>query len=116
VRIYVAGPMTGHPDYNYPAFHAAADRLRMDGHHVENPAENDNPGGAWADWMRLALAQVLQVDGIALLDGWESSPGARLEVHVGAHLGLAIAPVRDWIADSRLVRDAESHQTIGGVL
>ena len=39
MRIYVAGPMTGHPELNFPAFHAAATELRALGHHVENPAE-----------------------------------------------------------------------------
>ncbi|MCY1527250.1 hypothetical protein D9M68_623110 [compost metagenome] len=39
-RIYLAGPMTGLPEFNYPAFHAEAARLRALGYQVENPAEN----------------------------------------------------------------------------
>ena len=39
MRIYVSGPMTGRPDNNYPAFDAAAKRLRDAGHFVINPAE-----------------------------------------------------------------------------
>jgi hypothetical protein len=31
--------MTGYPDYNFPAFRAAAEKLRNDGHSVINPAE-----------------------------------------------------------------------------
>lgn len=42
-RIYIAGPMTGLPDNNYPAFHEAAARLRKRCWHVENPAENPAP-------------------------------------------------------------------------
>lgn len=30
-RTYIAGPMSNCPDYNYPAFHAAAARLRAAG-------------------------------------------------------------------------------------
>ena len=42
-RIYIAGPMSGLPDLNSPAFNAMAERLRAHGHHVENPAENPPP-------------------------------------------------------------------------
>ena len=48
-RIYLAGPMSGLPELNYPAFHAKAAELRAAGHHVENPAENPAPPcGSWA--------------------------------------------------------------------
>ena len=39
MRIYLAGPMTGLPDHNIPAFDAAAKRLREQGHFVINPAD-----------------------------------------------------------------------------
>ena len=39
MRIYISGPMTGKHDFNYPAFNAAAKRLRSEGHFVINPAE-----------------------------------------------------------------------------
>ena len=29
--LYLAGPMTGRPEYNYPAFHAVARHLRSMG-------------------------------------------------------------------------------------
>lgn len=31
MKIYIAGPMTGLPDLNFPAFHNEARRLRMQG-------------------------------------------------------------------------------------
>lgn len=39
MRIYISGPMTGLPDGNIPAFNAAAERLRTEGHFVINPAD-----------------------------------------------------------------------------
>ena len=40
--VYLSGPMTGLPDLNFPAFHAAADKLRSQGVQVVNPAEPDH--------------------------------------------------------------------------
>ena len=39
MNIYVAGPMRGYPEFNFPSFHAAAAQLRAAGHTVFNPAE-----------------------------------------------------------------------------
>ena len=39
-RIYIAGPMTGHSEHNFPAFHEAANRLEVAGLEAVNPADN----------------------------------------------------------------------------
>lgn len=89
--VYVSGPMTGLPEYNYPAFHAAADALRAAGFGVENPAENEAPPcGSWAGYMRRAIHQVARSHALYMLEGWEASRGARLEVHIALELGLLI--------------------------
>jgi hypothetical protein len=59
-RVYLAGPMTGLPEFNYPAFNAEAARLRALGYQVENPAENPLPAEApWHQCMRAAIARWL---------------------------------------------------------
>lgn len=40
-HLYISGPITGMPDLNFPAFHAAAAALRAAGYTVTNPAELD---------------------------------------------------------------------------
>nr|WP_277610147.1 DUF4406 domain-containing protein [Pseudomonas aeruginosa] len=88
-RIYLAGPMTGLPEHNFPAFHAEAARLRSLGYQVENPAEHGEiPGFEWADYLRLDLQKLLTCEAIALLPGWMDSKGARLEFTVATNLGM----------------------------
>lgn len=91
-RVYLAGPMTGIPEFNYPAFNRVASRLRADGLHVENPAENPDPDcGTWAGYMRKALAQLVTCDRIHLMPGWQHSRGAGCEKQVAEWLGLTIS-------------------------
>lgn len=91
-RIFVCGPMSGLPDLNYPAFNAAADRLRGLGHHVENPAENPQPAcGSWKGYMRLSIAQLVTCDTVYLLPGYTMSKGAMLEVDIAMSLGMNFA-------------------------
>jgi hypothetical protein len=117
-RLYLAGPMRGIPHFNFPAFDAAAARLREAGFVVFNPAEHDrsvygdaiadSPTGDLADAeavgfnlrsvLLVDLAWIIQhADGIALLPGWSASYGARAEAFVGHALGLRVAPVSEWL-------------------
>lgn len=90
-RVYIAGPMTGLPEFNYPVFNAAAKRLRELGFEVENPAENPVPHcGSWLGYMRLAIRQLSKCDGVALLPGWQQSRGARIEHQLATQLGLVV--------------------------
>lgn len=90
-RIYLAGPMSGLPEFNYPAFHAAAAVLRAQGHHVENPAENPQPAcGTWQGYMRMSLRQIAACDCLYMLPGWRGSRGARIEHGLALDLGLEV--------------------------
>ena len=90
-RIYLAGPMSGLPDFNYPAFHAAAAVLRAQGHYVENPAENPaSTCGTWQGYMRMSLCQIAVCDCLYMLPGWRSSRGARIEHGLALDLDLEV--------------------------
>lgn len=97
--IYIAGPMTGYPNFNREAFHTAAYRLRAAGYHVISPAETPLPtkDPSWADWTRASLKRLLDADGIALLPGWRDSRGASIEYHVATQLGMADNTVKGWM-------------------
>ena len=42
-KIYIAGPMRGYENFNFPAFDAAAQLYRAIGYEVFNPADKDKP-------------------------------------------------------------------------
>jgi len=90
-RVYIAGPMTGLPELNFPAFHAAAAELRTRGFEVVNPAEvNPDAGMPWAECMRRDIPELLTCHTVAVLPGWEQSRGATLEVHIAMQLGMQV--------------------------
>lgn len=101
LRLYLAGPMTGLPDFNRPAFHAAAAALRAAGYEVVNPAELDESEpitdpdgpGAWERYMRRDIPHLCKCDAVALLPGWTESQGAQLESLIAHGLGM-----RQWSA------------------
>lgn len=91
--------MSGLPDLNFPAFAAAAARLRAAGHKVVDPAEKGIVDGwAWEDYLRWDLRELLDCEGVATLPGWANSRGARFEVRVARDLALPIRPVARWLA------------------
>lgn len=98
-RLYIAGPMTGIKDFNYPAFRHATVMLDRNDYDIEDPSTNSLPEGSkWEAYMRVTIPQMLSCDGVALLEGWENSRGARLEVFIAAALGIRCMPVEEWLA------------------
>lgn len=97
--LYVAGPMTGRPECNHPAFMGASWQLRNAGFRVWNPAERVDSHVArhYVDLLRDDLKGLLQCDGVATLPGWEFSTGARNEVTVAGVLRMPVKPVADWL-------------------
>lgn len=103
MNVYLAGPMRGYPQYNFPAFTAACRELRAAGYDVQSPHERDlgegfDPGqslqGQGFD-LRAALlwdmGAVLASDAVVVLPGWQDSKGATAEV------ALAVAADIPWV-------------------
>lgn len=89
-RIYIAGPMSGLPGYNFPAFHAAAETWRAHGYEVVNPAENNDTSQSYEWYIRRAILGLLECDTIVMLPGWERSHGARMEHAIATNLGMTM--------------------------
>jgi len=107
--VYLAGPMRGIPDFNFPAFFRAAHNLELRGYTVFNPAKRDidvygtqvsqSTTGDLSDIqcvgfsLREALGADLayicvKAEAIALLPGWENSKGVAAELATAQALGL----------------------------
>lgn len=119
MKLYLAGPMTGAPDFNYPAFNEAAVQLRAQDFEVVNPAENfdGDQSLGWSTYLRLAVRQVTECDAVALLPGWEGSRGARLELSIAISLGLGLYRYRAeslWPYDHELRIDEEAFALVMG--
>lgn len=102
-RIYLAGPMhSWQPHMNFPAFFEAQARLEEAGWVVSNPAREDMAEGFDPDnppppsparraaTMERDLSMVLSADAIALLPGWETSPGALQELSIACWTGKQV--------------------------
>lgn len=104
--IYLSGPMTGIPQFNYPAFTAAASALRAEGYEVINPAEIDDDhtqklamqsldGNAQMPWGQLIGRDIAilcsNADELVLLPGWEKSRGSLLEALAASFDGIHVS-------------------------
>lgn len=102
--VYLAGPMTGLPQFNYPTFTATAQMLRRAGFTVLSPTENGlPPSAAWERHMRRDLRLLLDCQGVAVLPGWEASRGASLEVSVAKALSMPVRTVDEWMGKTEPV-------------
>ena len=98
--VYIAGPMTGYKDFNFPAFDNAAEYLRDINLRVISPADHDRAMGInaatppSAEQLKSAimwdLEQVSNVDIVFFLIGWENSKGARAEHALAVFLGKGL--------------------------
>lgn len=92
-RVYVAGPMRGYPEHNYPAFFEAERQLRDLGYDVVNPARLNGSDTEYERCMRRDIAELVTCDAIALLPGWADSRGANMERNIAFDLDMEFI---DW--------------------
>lgn len=122
-KLYIAGPMTGLPQFNFPAFDALAKDLRhtmidpFEPPIVITPSELDDPaaraaalaspdgdpveyarltGLSWGDFLSRDVKLIADggFTGIVTLPNWQKSRGARLETFVGHMSGIPILSVQ----------------------
>lgn len=87
--IYIAGPMSGYPQNNYPAFWLAASKFQAHGFKVLNPAELPMLPN-WQAYMRASLHMIAKATHIYFLPGADTSRGALIENFIAKELGIEI--------------------------
>jgi len=88
---YLAGPMTGYPEFNHPAFKLAAKVLRNRGYTVWSPAEENDTHLTFNVCMAKDLNAVVNLcKGVVLLNGWKRSLGANMETFAAFGCGKII--------------------------
>lgn len=108
-KYYIAGPMRGYPEFNFPAFFKLAAILRAAGHAVFNPAEHETQRGLDVTGLKGDLSELdklgfcirdalaadtqficLEATDIYMLPGWSNSKGATAERALALALDLKI--------------------------
>jgi len=105
MRVYIAGPMRGIPQLNYPAFFEAKEHLEKLGHQVVCPPMLDRALG-YAHWenadvpnvtpaqlremMLIDLVAISHCDAVYVLDGWGDSRGCAVEMAFAEFLGIPL--------------------------
>lgn len=103
MKVYIAGPMSGQPMWNFPAFDAMSERLKAAGHDPVSPADLDRltgfdptvdpdavPTHSMRDIMRRDLLALLECHAIIMLRGWPQSEGAKVERMTAQYVGLTL--------------------------
>lgn len=105
--VYLAGPMTGFQDHNFPAFDRARDVWLSKGWIVISPADIDRADGvesgvdaeytpsehrdfAFRDFHAIHALRAEWGEGIVLLPGWERSAGAAAEFFLARWMQLRV--------------------------
>lgn len=86
---YLSGSVTNDPDFR-DKFARAEFQLKKYGFKVLNPVKHEKDGKEWSYYLKKDLRKLTKCQGIILLDGWENSRGARLELKVAQELGFKI--------------------------
>lgn len=104
-KVYISGPITGTDFGNRFAFSCARNALELCGYEVVDPSEVQlDDEATWTDYMRADLKLLLDCDFIYMLEGWEKSRGARIELALAKISGSRKSTSTKRVSGSRSAR------------
>ena len=110
-KIYIAGPMSGYPNFNFEAFDRVETALIAAGFEVVNPARHSRimlkkiakQGRSfnqddYRKVLRYDIGKLRECQGIYLLRGWERSYGAKRELCYALrhNKNVVLEPCQEW--------------------
>lgn len=103
--IYLSGPMKGITRRNFPEFNKIASQLRKKGFSVINPAQINvglksdykNKKEFYNACLKRDIRALVDCNSIVMMEGWEKSNGAYLELYIASKIGLSILFVNDLL-------------------
>mgnify|MGYP000888072394 FL=1 len=92
MKIYVSGKISGTDlSHTRKRFSDVADKLRALGHEVVNPLCNGlSEATTWEEHIAKDIINLIDCEGIYMLQGWEDSQGARIEHAIAKEIGLKV--------------------------
>ena len=115
-KVFIAGPMRGYENYNFPKFDKFEKILKDNGVECVNPGrisrkfkEKDinSDINIYNEMVRLQQEAEKTCNAILLLDGWQWSKGTQLEVKTAAELGMQFLLEsdlpREWLNSCELL-------------
>lgn len=92
MKLYISGKISGTDlDYVRRLFDKVATTLRALGHEVINPLCNGlSEAAPWEEHIAKDIINLIDCEGIYMLQGWEDSQGARIEHAVAKEIGLKV--------------------------
>ena len=90
--VYLAGPMSGRPNYNFDEFNRITGILRDRGVRVLNPAETaggvQDLGRQW--YFKYDFGVIALCDAVLCMPEWDTSEGAKAEVVYASEIGVPV--------------------------
>lgn len=104
MKYYLGGPMTGWPEYNWPAFTQAAERLRslnfeiVSAHEIDfgETPETRGKTKSYSEYFKTDLHTLLSCDAAIFLPRWANSRGALMEMQVAVMCGMEVYTYRHY--------------------
>lgn len=107
MKYYLAGPMTGIENYNFPAFEEAARQLRernleiLSPHEIDHGETQETRGSLdYKTYIKAGLDLLLSCDAIILLPGWYNSRGCIMETSIANTLEY---PIYNYDIDTQIL-------------